>query len=211
MNNQLEALHQKYGEEQVLCIPTEALAPFAIGTDPILYPTPRVMEIMEAQGVFKLRYQVELDAAWKQVIPYVVMQTEDQVMAAKRLKGDARLVGGYTIGMGGHINPADAAREMSALVEACIFRELEEETTFSRQENLVSYQLHEKSFVNVRNEVSLMHLCIPVWLTVRNAQNIQIREVEKLQGTWLPRAELHQLDGKLEGWSEIALDLLKNA
>ena len=201
----LEELQKKYGEERVLCIPTEALSSLADGEDPILYPTEKVLNVMEDVATFQLRWQVEQDASWKQVIPYVVLETETQILAAKRLKGDPRLVGGYTVGMGGHINPEDGEN----LLEACVRRELEEETTFSWERDKVSYRIHPISFVNVRNEVSLMHICIPVRMQVKEAALIQIRETEKLAGVWMDKTDLSELEGKLEGWSEITLDLIK--
>lgn len=201
----LKELQKKYGDERVLCIPTEALEPFAQGTDPILYDTDQVLLCLKEYGSYQLRWQVEQDSSWKQVIPYVVMETAERIMAAKRLKGDPRLVGGYTVGMGGHINPEDGENP----IETCIRRELEEETTFSWKQDLEEYQIHPVSFVNVRNEVSLMHICIPVRLQVLDHERIQIRETEKLQGVWMSKTELDILDGKLEGWSEIALDLIK--
>ncbi|MBQ7049113.1 MAG: NUDIX domain-containing protein [Firmicutes bacterium] len=201
----LEDLQKKYGGERVLCIPTEALEPFAQGSDPILYDTDQVLLCLKEYGSFQFRWQVEQDSSWKQVIPYVVMETAERIMAAKRLKGDPRLVGGYTVGMGGHINPEDGEDP----IETCIRRELEEETTFSWKQDLDGYQIHPVSFVNVRNEVSLMHICIPVRLQVLDHERIQIRETEKLQGVWMSKTELDILDGKLEGWSEIALDLIK--
>lgn len=208
MNQKQQALKEKYGDEQVLCIPTEALQAFAEGTDPILYETEKVLSCIAAHGVFHLRWQVELDDTWKQVIPYVLMHTESKVLTAKRLKGDARLVGGYTVGMGGHINPEDGEqRAVNEVLTNCIHRELAEETTFDRNRHLVTYELHPKSFVNVRDEVSKVHLCIPVWMKIKEESSIVIREIEKLQGVWLDRSELPALKGKLEGWSEIALAL----
>ena len=201
----LEELQKKYGNERVLCIPSEALEPFAQGSDPILYDTDQVLQCLKEYGSYQLRWQVEQDSSWKQVIPYVVMETAECIMAAKRLKGDPRLVGGYTVGMGGHINPEDGEEP----IETCIRRELEEETTFSWEQDLDGYHIHPISFVNVRNEVSLMHICIPVRLQVRDHERIQIRETEKLQGVWMSKTELDILYGKLEGWSEIALDLIK--
>ncbi len=200
----VEELQKKYGEERVLCIPTEALKAYAKGSDPILYDTENVLTCMKECASYQLRWKVEQDSSWKQVIPYVVMETEDRIMAAKRLKGDPRLVGGFTVGMGGHINPEDGEDP----IETCIRREMEEETTFNWERDLNGYQIPPISFVNVRNEVSLMHICIPVRLQVRDYESIQIRETEKLQGVWMSKTELSLLEGKLEGWSEIALDLI---
>lgn len=201
----LDELQKKYGDELVFCIPTAVLEEYAEGADPILYDTANVLLCMEKYGSYQLRWQVEQDSSWKQVIPYVIMETNDRIMAAKRLKGDPRLVGGYTVGMGGHMNPEDGESQ----IETCIRRELEEETTFSWNKNLVSYEIHPVSFVNVRNEVSLMHICIPVRLMVQGYEQIQIRETEKLAGIWMEKSNLEELNGKLEGWSEIALDLIR--
>lgn len=204
-----EDLQKKYGEEQVLCLPTESLAPFASGEDPIFYPTEAVQELMKRCGSFQLRWQVEQDASWKQIIPYVVMQTDTEILAARRLQGDPRLVGGYTVGMGGHINPQDLyAENVNDPVGGCVRRELTEETTFDWDRDRKAYQIHPISFVNVRNEVSRMHLCIPIWMQVTDGRRVQIRETDKLQGVWLPKADISTLTDQLEGWSAIALSLL---
>ena len=200
-----EELQKKYGDERVLCIPMEALSAFAEGEDPILYSTEKVLQCMKECARYQLRWQVEQNSSWKQVIPYVMMETADRIMAAKRLKGDPRLVGGYTVGMGGHINPEDGKDPL----ESCIRRELEEETTFVWKQNMIEYRIHPVSFVNVRNEVSLMHICIPIRLQVKDYEQIQIRETEKLQGVWMEKSDLGQLNGKMEGWSEITLDLIR--
>ena len=76
-------------------------------------------------------------------------------------------------------------REKGEDPELCGIRELEEETTFVQREHMISYRIHPTSFVNVRNEVSLMHICIPVLMQVRNFEEIRIRETEKLAGVWL--------------------------
>lgn len=201
------AMKEKYGDERVFCIPTHALTTPS-GTDPILYTTKEVLNCMEQCGEFRLRWEVELDDSWKQVIPYVLLYTEEAILTAKRLKGDPRLTGGYTVGMGGHLNPEDEqSDQMTESIEHCIKRELGEETSFEWERDLVSYQMHDSSFVSVGNEVSRMHICIPVWMRVRNSSNIMIREVDKLLGEWTPHSQIRELKGRLEGWSEIALNL----
>lgn len=201
-------MKEKYGEEKVLCIPTQVLASLARGTDPILYRTQEVLGCMEQYGEFRLRWEVELDDSWKQVIPYVLLHTDTAVLTAKRLKGDPRLTGGYTVGMGGHINPEDRqGDQIVSSIECCVRRELSEETSFEWQRDLASYQMHEYSFVSVGNEVSRVHLCIPIWIRVHDSSDISIREVDKLLGVWTAQSEIKSLNGKLEGWSEIALRL----
>ena len=66
-----------------------------------------------APGVprFMPRSQAEKDPSFKQLIPYVIMNCGDKFLSYVRGKraGETRLVGNRSIGIGGHINPADDA------------------------------------------------------------------------------------------------------
>ena len=61
------------------------------------------------EGFFMSRADAEAEPVYKQVIPYVVFTAEDdQRLVYQRAGTEERLVGGYSMGIGGHINPVDA-------------------------------------------------------------------------------------------------------
>ena len=58
---------------------------------------------------YRPRDEVETDPSFKQIIPYVIMAHGGRVLSYVRGKraGEQRLLGQRSIGVGGHINPAD--------------------------------------------------------------------------------------------------------
>jgi predicted NUDIX family phosphoesterase len=61
------------------------------------------------EGFFVERSVAERTPAWKQVIPYTLVQCGERILLARRTKqgGEARLHDKHSIGIGGHINPVD--------------------------------------------------------------------------------------------------------
>ena len=66
-------------------------------------------EIVAREGRFAPRAEMEVDRAWKQVIPYLVLRDGERYFLMRRTKagGDARLHDRFSIGVGGHLNPGD--------------------------------------------------------------------------------------------------------
>src|SRR5262245_32713325 len=81
-----------------------------------------------AHGFFVERERAERTPAWKQVIPYCVVASDDQVLLMKRRAkgGEARLFDKLSIGVGGHINPVDREDGTDLLLSAAR-REIAEE------------------------------------------------------------------------------------
>ena len=52
---------------------------------------------------------MEVDPSFKQVIPYLVLRDAERYFLMRRTRAgvDARLLGRYSIGVGGHLNPGD--------------------------------------------------------------------------------------------------------
>lgn len=145
----------------------------------------------------KLRYEAELDPAFRQVIPYVVLRHEDKVFCTHRLSGggEARLTGKYSIGTGGHITQGE--RIMDGMR-----RELEEEVGVTDKE-YIGFEL--KGFINQTDTpVNAVHLGCVFEMRLRT-DDIQCLEKEKLKGEWIPFKELKELydKGALESWSDI--------
>lgn len=79
---------------------------------------------------FQPRSQVEDDPSFKQIIPYVVFRTGEQVFCYTRgaSQGETRLHRLRSLGVGGHVDEADAdGRPTLEAYEMALRRELEEE------------------------------------------------------------------------------------
>ena len=74
-----------------------------------------------------LRCEAECNPAFKQVIPYVLIEHKPtgRVFMTTRIGGDERLIGQHSIGLGGHMDEGETIMD-------CLYRELEEEVGLTR-------------------------------------------------------------------------------
>lgn len=64
----------------------------------------------------------------RQLIPYIVVtDNSGRVGVFQRIKGDRRLLSGFTIGVGGHVEPIDTVGKSKDILFSAAYRELEEE------------------------------------------------------------------------------------
>ena len=213
----VEQMKIKYGDEKVLCIPRECYEESLGWVKNYSYPI--LCCDIGNDGEFKLRYEVEQDEKWLQVIPYVVVKCEDEYFITKRLGGDPRLQGMVAY-VGGHVNPCDyvgAYLDMTSLnadgtLHSCVLRELEEEVGLSC--TLIKNNKCVDVFVDERAPVSRVHICALVIVEIheRFKDSVQVIETDKLEGDWATLEELEQFmnSGKMEGWCEIATKKLLN-
>jgi len=162
---------------------------------------------------FILRSQAEVDPAYKQLIPYVIMTYDGKYLSYVRGRraGEARLVGNRSIGIGGHINPADDMPLFNAdffeAYLAAVEREVAEEVTVetSHTDRVVAL-LNDES-----NEVGSVHLGI-VHYWILDAPRVNKREQMITQMAFMTVAELQEVRDSMETWSELCLTglLLKN-
>lgn len=91
----------------------------------------RLLERWARVGEFLPRARAERDPSWKQVIPYCSLTRGDHeifVVERHATQGEARLHGLLSIGLGGHVEPRDAANgRHKSLFENALRRELDEE------------------------------------------------------------------------------------
>lgn len=145
----------------------------------------------------KLRYEAELDPAWKQVIGYCVIRKGKEYWVTHRLgkTGEQRLIGAYSLGTGGHAASSERVGDS-------IRRELEEEVGVS--EALTTGKQLRGYILTESNKVSSVHLGI-VYEVVVNTKDIRCLESEKLSGQWMTIQEIKKLydNDELEDWSRI--------
>jgi len=171
------------------------------------------------RGFFLERRQAELDSSFKQIIPYTLVLHREQVLLLRRLskRGEARLHGKLSIGVGGHINPIDGPAPGGAggvaggdILDAGCRRELEEEI-----EIRCPYTLAPVGIINDdASDVGSVHFGLVNVARCERAE-VGIREAEVLEGQFVGRAELEELarteGGRFETWSALIIERLDAA
>ena len=197
-------------EEQILVIERKVLERIGMFQG-LEFDVERYLDKIFVQSVpcFMPRSQMEKDPAYKQLIPYVIMNYEGKYFSYVRGKraGEARLVGNRSIGIGGHINPIDDMPLFNSnpyeTYLAAVEREVAEEVSVetSHTDSVVAL-LNDES-----NEVGSVHLGI-VHHWVLNAPNVSKREQMITQMAFMTPAELHEVRDTLETWSGLCLPRL---
>jgi predicted NUDIX family phosphoesterase len=152
------------------------------------------------RGEFRPRSAVESDPSLKQVIPYLVLRDGASYFLMRRTRagGDARLHDLGTIGIGGHLNPADGD------VEGGLRREWTEEIVADFVPEFVPVGvLNDDS-----NPVGSVHVGV-VCVADAAGRPVAIRETEKLTGAFATPAEVRRVRDGLETWSRLVFDFLE--
>lgn len=189
--------------ERILVVRREYLAPYLTEDFGLITEgVEEIVRVIEAHHEFRPRPEMETDPAYKQIIPYVLVTRGAEAFVMQRLKkgGEQRLHGLLSLGVGGHIDPVDEAGG-SALM-AGLRREVDEEVAVERAASLTPLGV----INNDRDEVGRVHLGFLFRLEAEGA--VTVRETEKLSGSFMPIAALPALRDKMEGWSQIALEVL---
>jgi predicted NUDIX family phosphoesterase len=143
---------------------------------------------------------MERDPAFKQVIPYVVLREGSHYFLMRRTRAgaDRRLHDLWSIGIGGHLNPADGT------VAAGLEREWAEE--------LEAAFIPELRFVGLLNDdttdVGRVHLGL-VFEAEAAGQAVAIRETDKLEGRFASREDVAEVADRMETWSRLLFEHLE--
>jgi predicted NUDIX family phosphoesterase len=155
------------------------------------------------------RSVAEEDSSYKQIIPYIVLQTRNLEKTAiyNRQGSEERLHDLWSIGIGGHINPVDREIQNDSFQQILIAgmeRELNEELE-QRPEG------DRPSFIGVISEditdVGKVHLGAVFRILTTTPENF-LPGSELFQFAWEKTKNLEQLN--LELWSELALRLISD-
>ncbi len=151
-------------------------------------------------GYFVDRAAAEQDPSLKQVIPYLVLRDGDRwfLMRRTRAGGDARLHDRWSIGVGGHLNPGDGD------VPGGLRREWAEE--------VVADFVPEFSAIGLLNDdttpVGSVHVGI-VFVADAGGRPVEIREVDKLTGSFATTEEVAAVVDGMETWSRLVFEALE--
>lgn len=197
--------------ESVLCIKKDLLPPSWVQEKTILpLELDDFIDTCSAKGFeFILRSDAEKDVSYKQIIPYIILQTQNLEKTAiyNRQGSEQRLHDLWSIGIGGHINTIDRVTPNDSFLKILMTgmeRELTEELD-QRPKN------DGPQFVGVISEdvtdVGKVHLGA-VFRILTHAPEKFLPGFELFEFTWKKTDKLEQLN--LELWSKLALKLLSD-
>ena len=152
-------------------------------------------------GQYRPRSQVEEDPTFKQLIPYVILRSGDQVFSYTRGKtqGEARLHALRSIGVGGHIS-ADDRNLFDPSYQEAMHRELAEEVQLDSP--------YREQCVGLINDdstpVGRVHLGI-VHLFDLETPAVKRRERGLAEARFVPIADLRRDLDQFETWSQICI------
>lgn len=189
--------------EQVLVVRREDMFPDGAWHGFVSENLDRHQHVIRERHFFKARSEVENDPSFQQIIPYVVFRHGDRYFLTHRLRASSekRLRKQYSLGVGGHINPADL--EGGDPILDGLKREWSEEVIYDgRFEARMLGLLNEDS-----SPVSKVHLGV-VFLVDGDTPDIRIRETDKLAGELMTLNEMRMFYLAMESWSQIVYDRL---
>lgn len=160
---------------------------------------------------FNRRGDMETNADFKQLIPYVIIRRNKEYLTYRRLSGggEERLFGERSLGFGGHMNEIRSEDGKSVRfkekVMGNLWRELEEELEFGFKESDCTLE-----FIGVINddedEVGLYHLGLAAILDVPPNAEIGVREEDAHEIEFMTGTDLSNHFKEFESWSKSLIE-----
>ncbi len=186
-------------DEQVLVVPRGSIVPgdgwLGVRRDGL----DEALDAVRRDGFFLRRGDAEDDPTRKQVIPYLVLRDGERwfLMRRTRAGGDARLHDLWSIGVGGHLNPGDGD------VEGGLRREWAEEVVAGFEPAFEAVGLLNDD----TTPVGAVHVGI-VFVADAAGRPVEIRETDKLVGSFVTTDEVAAVRDAMETWSRLVFDAL---
>ena len=150
---------------------------------------------------FRRRQDVEKDPKYKQIIPYVIFRHHYSVFSYRRgkLLSEKRLLGNYSIGIGGHISLYDE-NLFTETYEHGMEREISEEVVIGS-----NYEKSLVAFINDdSNEVGSVHFGV-VYLFTLEKPIVKPNEKSINDPKFQSIPDLKKNIEKFENWSQICI------
>jgi predicted NUDIX family phosphoesterase len=170
----------------------------------------RWVERIRERGFFVERRAAERDSSMKQIIPYCLVTTGDDLFVLHRFgtQGEKRLHDKLSIGVGGHINPVDTGD--ADVLDAGTQRELLEELRFE-----TGWRREVIGIINDEStSVGSVHFGI-VHRVRADSREVAVRETDQMGGGFqaLPelRSTFERERHRFETWSSLILDRIDDA
>ena len=200
---------QAHKPEEVFCLPTAQLPE----------PSPHVLPLDETLYHFIAHKRASLGCArklrrmnaFRQIIPYVVLEQEGHIFLVERLKAgsEARLHNRLSIGLGGHINPVDGSvigTNARDPIEGALTRELREELSIKAFFAEAVGLIHRDETPVERVHTGILYRVKTLY---EEGGEVKVRETDKLAGGFVTWQEVEEVEDRLEGWSQAALRFLR--
>jgi predicted NUDIX family phosphoesterase len=160
------------------------------------------LSVIEGQQIdYKLREDMETNPNYKQIIPYVILYHNGTFFSYRRgkLLGEQRLLGSYSIGVGGHISTTDRNLFDTSYNKA-MRRELTEEIEIgSTYKEYIAALLNDDS-----NEVGRVHFGM-VHILCLDTPIVKPREKSMNEPAFVDQSHLLKNIDKYENWSQICI------
>ncbi len=163
-------------------------------------------DIIINEGEFLDRTMLEKNPEFKQPIPYIVFIKEKKAFCYKRSGkgGEKRLYDKYSIGFGGHVEVFDKDKNNKETIMNALKRETEEEI-------LKIPKIFHPELLGFINDDStpVGRVHIGLLYVVELEEDIEPHPDEAGNGMFMNFQELDMIRDKMETWSAIALDAVK--
>jgi len=160
------------------------------------------LSLIQNKKQFLPRSNMEIDPAYKQIIPYLIFAHNDHYFLMQRtnVSGEKRLHNKFTLGIGGHIREEDM--EHNSIFEWAR-REFHEEVNFHDD-----FTIEPLGVINDdSNPVGQVHIGF-VFLIKGSTSTITVNE-ELKSGQLVPLHECKALGETLESWSQFVVSFLE--
>ena len=178
-----------------------------VGCDMFSLPAFKPLE----DNLFYDKAKAETDSKLKQIIPYVVLQCEGDILAYTRTSdtGEQRLAEKVSIGLGGHIEISDRSHHLMRTIILAAAREVKEELEIPLTKEVIHDCLVPVGYVNDDiDEVGSVHFGVvfrlPVSREVRD--KIESAPQEHISSiAWSTPHGVSAVAKNLESWSRLVL------
>ena len=194
---------EKYLEEYVMAFETKLLEHIGIFQG-LSFELDKYLDIVlnPKNHTFIKRKDAESNPDFKQLIPYALLQCEGSIFVYRRgkLLAEKRLLGNYSLGIGGHISVTDPGLFGSSYDDG-LKREINEEVAIeSPYTQRVVALLNDDS-----NDVGKVHFGVVHILTLEKPL-VKPREKSINETKFLSINELQKDAEKFENWSKICIE-----
>jgi predicted NUDIX family phosphoesterase len=159
-------------------------------------PLEHCLQVIRTKKEFQPRSVMETDPSYKQIIPYLIFNYEDQYFLMQRQghASEQRLKNKYSLGIGGHIRKEDMSTDS---IFEWAKREFHEEVNYTGD-----LQIETVGILNDdTNAVGQVHIGL-VLLLKGNSSDISVKS-ELKSGTLLTLQELKPFVEHMESWSQM--------
>jgi predicted NUDIX family phosphoesterase len=196
---------EKYLEEHVLVFETQLLKQIGMFQG-LSFELDKYLDIVlnPKNHTFTKRKEAESNPAYKQLIPYALLHCGDKIFVYRRgkLLAEKRLLGNYSLGIGGHISVTDPTLFGTSYADG-LKRELNEEIYIdSKYTQRIVALLNDDS-----NDVGKVHFGVVHVLTLEKPL-VRPKEKSINETKFLGTDELQKDIEKFENWSKICIQHL---